>query len=152
MFVAHHIASNSQLCVWILENMLCQNYVKSRYVHQNGNSHYLRTVNNIRNYILQWVKESWNGKCRKADLLAKEQSTWMNRVWFMTTYVFQINQPTRCNSFTSLLLDVYVWLNMFRAPPRPSSGAYNCTSSLWFYRCRVAVKPEAASAVVRSWW
>jgi len=23
---------------------------------------------------------------------------------------FQINQPTRCNSFTSLLLDVYVWL------------------------------------------
>ena len=28
-------------------------------------------------------------------------------------------QPTRCNSFTSLLLDVYVWLNMFRdaSPP-----------------------------------
>jgi hypothetical protein len=46
----------------------------------------------------------------------------------------QINQPTRCNSFTSLLLDVYVWLNMFRAPLRPSSGAYNCTRSLWFYR------------------
>jgi hypothetical protein len=36
-------------------------------------------------------------------------------------------------SFTSLLLDVYVWLNMFRASPRPSSGAYNCTRSLWFY-------------------
>jgi hypothetical protein len=35
----------------------------------------------------------------------------------------QINQPTRCNSFTSLLFDVYVWLNMFRAPLRPSSGA-----------------------------
>ena len=51
----------------------------------------------------------------------------------------QINQPTRCNSFTSLLLDVYVWLNMFRAPPRPSSGAYNCTMSLWFYRWREAV-------------
>jgi len=39
----------------------------------------------------------------------------------------------RCNSF---LLDVYVWLNMFRASPRPSSGAYNCTRSLWFYRWR----------------
>jgi hypothetical protein len=35
--------------------------------------------------------------------------------------------------------DVYVWLNMFRAPLRPSSGAYNCTRSLWFYRWRVAV-------------
>jgi len=28
----------------------------------------------------------------------------------------QTNQPTRCNSFTSLLLDVYVSLNIFRAP------------------------------------
>jgi hypothetical protein len=51
----------------------------------------------------------------------------------------QINQPTRCNSFTSLLFDVYVWLNMFRVPLRPSSGAYNCTRSLWFYRWRMAV-------------
>jgi hypothetical protein len=40
---------------------------------------------------------------------------------------------------TSLLLDVYVWLNMFRALPRPSSGAYNCINSLWFYRWSVAV-------------
>jgi len=45
----------------------------------------------------------------------------------------QINQPTRSNSFTSLLLEVYVWLSMFRVPLRPSSGAYNCTRSLWFY-------------------
>jgi hypothetical protein len=44
------------------------------------------------------------------------------------------NSPTRCNSFTSLLLDVYVWINMFRASPRPSSGAYNYTRSLWYYR------------------
>ena len=86
-------------------------------------------------------------------------------------HTIQINQPTRCNIFTSLLLDVYVWLNMFRAPLRPSSGAYNCTRSLWFYRWSVAVgallvvvwqvcqtttnnaptvKPEAPSAVVRS--
>jgi hypothetical protein len=35
--------------------------------------------------------------------------------------------------FTSLLLDVHMWLNMFRASPRPSSGANNCTRSLWFY-------------------
>ena len=31
----------------------------------------------------------------------------------------QINQPTRCNNFSSLLLDVYVQLNMFRASSRP---------------------------------
>jgi hypothetical protein len=55
----------------------------------------------------------------------------------------QIIQPTRCNSFTSLLLYVYAWLNMFQVTPRPSSGAYNCTRSLWFYRWR-----EAAGALL----
>jgi len=54
-------------------------------------------------------------------------------------HTIQINQPTRCNSFTSLLFDVYVWLNMFRAPLRLSSEAYNCTRSLWFYRWSVVV-------------
>ena len=33
----------------------------------------------------------------------------------------------------------YVWLNMFRTLPRPSSGAYNCISNLWFYRWSVVV-------------
>jgi len=45
-------------------------------------------------------------------------------------HTIQINQLTRCNNFISLLHDVYVWLNMFWAPLRPSSGAYNCTRSL----------------------
>jgi len=54
-------------------------------------------------------------------------------------HTIQINQPTRCKSFTSLLLDVYVFLNMFRATFRPSSGAYNCTSNLCFYRWSVVV-------------
>jgi len=38
-------------------------------------------------------------------------------------HTIQINQPTRCKNFLSLLLDVYVQLNMFRASSRPSSGA-----------------------------
>jgi hypothetical protein len=38
-------------------------------------------------------------------------------------HTVQLNQPTRCNNFSSLLLDVYVQLNMFRASSRPSSGA-----------------------------
>jgi hypothetical protein len=36
-------------------------------------------------------------------------------------YRIQINQPTICNNFSSLLLDVYVQLHMFRASSRPSS-------------------------------
>ena len=86
----------------------------------------------------------------------------------MHHHTIQINQPTRSNSFTGLLLYVSVWLNMFRAPLCPSSGAYNCTRSLWFYRWSVVdrglpghdqqrsnrraltIKPEAPSAVVRS--
>ena len=61
--------------------------------------------------------------------------------------MIQIIQPTRCNSFTSILLDVYVWLNMFRASPRPSSGVYNCTRSLWFNRWR----EEAGVLLVVVW-
>jgi len=38
-------------------------------------------------------------------------------------HTIQINQPTRCNNFLSLLLDVYVQLNIFRASSRPLSGA-----------------------------
>jgi len=45
-----------------------------------------------------------------------------------------------------------VWLSMFRALPRPSSGAYNCISSLWFYRWSIVVAALAANAVLSSWW
>jgi len=38
-------------------------------------------------------------------------------------HTIHMNQPTRCNNFSSLLLDVYVQLNMFWASSRPSSGA-----------------------------
>jgi hypothetical protein len=62
-------------------------------------------------------------------------------------HTIQINQPTRCNSLTSLLLDVYVWLHVFRASPRQSSGAYNCTRSLWFYRWQ----EEAGALLVVVW-
>ena len=41
----------------------------------------------------------------------------------MHHHTIQINQPTGCNSLSSLLLDAYVQLNMFRASSRPSSGA-----------------------------
>jgi len=38
-------------------------------------------------------------------------------------HTIQINQPTRCNNFSGLLLDVCLQFNVFRASSRPSSGA-----------------------------
>jgi len=35
--------------------------------------------------------------------------------------------------YQNLLFHIYMKLNMFRATHRPSSGAYNCTGSLWFF-------------------
>jgi hypothetical protein len=72
----------------------------------------------------------------------------------------QINQPTRCNNFSSLLLDIYVQLNMFQASSHPSSGAQQMQwQPLVFhnqpnhnqqhcYHHAPTVKPEAATAVV----
>jgi hypothetical protein len=37
-------------------------------------------------------------------------------------HTIQINQASKCNNFSSLLLDVYEQLNMFPAFSRPSSG------------------------------
>ena len=62
-------------------------------------------------------------------------------------HTIQIIQPTKWNSFTRLLLDVYVWLNMFRMPLRPSSGAFNRIRSLWFYRWK-----ESAGALLVVVW
>jgi len=58
-----------------------------------------------------------------------------------------------------LLFHIYMKLNMFQATHRPSSGAKNCTGSLWFFICGRLLdvqqpstyeKPEATSAVLGS--
>jgi hypothetical protein len=41
----------------------------------------------------------------------------------MCHHTTKINQPTRCSNFSSLLLDVYLQLNMFWVSSCPSSGA-----------------------------
>jgi len=53
--------------------------------------------------------------------------------------------PTRCNNFPVYYPDVYLQLNMFRAFSRLSSGAHDCSSSLWYY-IRMVV-----TAVLCSW-
>jgi hypothetical protein len=105
--------------------------------------------------------------------------------WGMTFWRSQVrassydsnNQPTRCNNPTSLLLDVYVWLNMFRASPphhQERTTALGASGFIvggkrlercWSWSGRFLdheqqrssrfppkVKPEAPSAVVCSWW
>jgi hypothetical protein len=44
--------------------------------------------------------------------------------WIHCCRIIPINQPTRCDNFPSLLLDVYVRPSVFQASSRPSSGAY----------------------------
>jgi len=66
-------------------------------------------------------------------------------------HTIQINQPIRCKNSLSLLLDVYVQLNMFRASSRPSSGAQQLQSQpLVLPFCRWSVVIAVLLVVVRS--
>ena len=58
----------------------------------------------------------------------------------------QINQPTRCNNFSSLLLDVYVQLKCFGSPNAHHQELNNCSSSFWF----LPLERGGSSAVGRS--
>jgi len=48
-----------------------------------------------------------------------------------TSHKKKSNKMQQC--IKSLLFHIYMKLNMFRATQRPSSGALNCTGSLWFF-------------------
>jgi hypothetical protein len=76
------------------------------YVHAGVNSTVLFVVTNARLRI-KWVKLIFKFKVFKS----------------VHHHTSQLNQPTRCNDFSSLLFDIYLQLNMFRASSRPSSGA-----------------------------
>jgi hypothetical protein len=82
-----------------------------------------------------------------------------------TIYKEKSNKMQQCIKI--LLFHIYIKLNMFRATHRPSSGAENCTGSLWFFIRGMLLdvwlvgvvrhtvpdmyeKPEAASAVFGS--
>jgi hypothetical protein len=97
-------------------------------------------------FVAQFIKQQkMNAELIPIHYLRQySDQVWVVGVGFFT---IQINQPTRCNSFTSLLPHVYVWLDMFRASPRPSSRAYSCIRSLRFYR-----RKEAAGALLVVVW
>jgi len=111
--------------------------------------------------LINWFSWWWAQLCSKnVDNLNKYDSNKLTN---------------KMQQFHKFITDVYVWLNMFRAFLCPSSEAFNCISSLWFYRRSVVVaallvvvwpehdqqhcyhhaptvKPEAANAVESSWW
>jgi hypothetical protein len=68
--------------------------------------------------------------------------------WQVRASSYNSNKLTnQVQQFYKFITWRFVSLNMFRAPPRPSSGAYNCTNTLWFYRWSVVV--AALLVVVR---
>jgi len=89
-------------------------------------------------------------------------------------HTIQNKLTNKLQQFYKFITWRFVSLNMFRSPPRPSSEAYNCINSLWFYRWSVVVamllvvvwparpqpitllpptlQPEDVKAVVSSWW
>ena len=82
---------------------------------------------------LQWLKRKFQFKVCKS----------------VHHHSIQINQTTRCNNFSSLLLDIYVQLNMFRASSRPSLSVNRPDRDQQHcYHHAPTVKPEAATTVV----
>jgi hypothetical protein len=51
-------------------------------------------------------------------------------LWLTLMNYSSNNLTNQMQQFHKFLLNVYVSLNMFRAPPRPSSGGYNCINLL----------------------
>jgi hypothetical protein len=85
--------------------------------------------------VTQILVKSLHQIKKKSMILANRET---GKYPYKCFVMIKIIHPTRCKSFTSLLPDVYVWLNTIRASPRPLSGAHNCTRSLWFYGWREA--------------
>jgi len=150
--------------LWVIQDVLIFYGWYKMYLYIMGNTkcNYIFMVGKYeRDKSLDRPRHTWD-KNIKVDRIEIHRGMSNYFIWLSTgtsvmifyTLLFQIQcwtiriiQPTRCNIFTSLLLDIYVWLNMFRASPRPSSGAYNCTRSLWFYRWK-----EAAGALLVVVW
>jgi hypothetical protein len=92
----------------------------------------MRTTTLLRNFGIQspTVVVSYPGRVESSATHAKNRSVLvynLNLVYLKISnkncQIFQTNKPTRCKDLSSLLLDVYLQLNMFRASSRLSSGA-----------------------------
>jgi hypothetical protein len=75
-------------------------------------------------FLAQWVDATESGiSFHVTEAVSNQYSTNGHNLLRRPRQKIQINQPIRCKNFSSLLLEVYVQLNMFRASSRPSSGA-----------------------------
>jgi hypothetical protein len=94
---------------------------------------------------------------RKIQLYKKSESRFFSPRWKPSTKqppsqtiipCFQLNQPKRCSDFSTLLLDVKIQLNMFRASSCPSSGATTTAVAASGLPPSSDSRLEAATAVV----
>jgi len=99
--------------VWICWHFLYENRFPEAFKNPTHNPKY---INNQKRHFN--IHKILTNMFRPAFRLSSE---WLFYARIQTG--IPINEPIRCNSFPSLLLDVYVRLNMFRAYSRPSSGA-----------------------------
>jgi hypothetical protein len=83
---------------------------------------YNNVISMIQDSALKIVTCNFHKKCKnKLDVCGSVHHSIIHK-----------DNPTSCNSVSKFLFHIYIKLNMFRATHRPSSGAQNCTSSLWF--------------------
>jgi len=74
----------------------------------------------ILNHRLKWRSKAPEKLVCESERKINSLTAAAREVARQKTVLVQIIQPTRCKGFTSLLLDFYVFLNIFRAFPRPS--------------------------------
>jgi len=85
----------------------------------------------VRNLVILWQTRYFH-----LSTLESEQCNSMSRVtgiWCRQTRFDSNKLTNQMQQFYKFITWRFVSLNMFRAPSRPSSGAYNCINSLWFY-------------------
>jgi len=94
----------------------------------------------MNNYLFETCREqfNWNKLLRRSVHLvglAHKYDPWFDVCGFVhpRKIFYKINQQDA--TFPKFITWRYLWLNMFRAPYCPLSGAYNWTLSLWFCIC-----------------
>ena len=111
---------------------LCTGYINRMYKH-----HKLRFRN------LHVTKSLYQSKKKKQWLHSRDVCT----RHLVNSYSCRNSQRDATANQNFLLFRVYIRLNVFRATHRPSLGAQNCTSSLWFY-----IRERLLDVVVAGHW
>jgi hypothetical protein len=95
---------------------------------------------NITSDCLIWAIPSVITHQSVSHILPLKVLCYLNFFYDIYKLYFSSNKLTNLmEQFYKFITWRFVALNMFRAPPRPTSGAYKCINSLWFYRWSMVV-------------